>query len=484
MPGRPPRGSPPGLHRPVEPFELLRDRLVLDALGVLGSLDAETLVERQHDIGEHVDIETPVEHRLDARGEDATGDSVLLPFFHRLEFHLALQRRQHEGQVRHSRHYVGLADAERPTEGVGEQGLVVGDGGANGNAGALVYVRRTPGLVGDLGDDLLHEGRHVDAVVAHVERRRLLFHDVDFLVDVLRVVGADLGTVAILQGGDYASPVGVVLRIGGGDQEHVERQADLVATNLHVALLEHVEEPHLDTLREVRQLVDSEDAAVHPGHEAEVDGQFVVEVASLRHLDGIDLADQVRDGDIRCRQLFRIAFRAGQPGDGRVVPCLLDDGPPFRGDRGERILRNLRALDDRCLLVEKLRETAHDPGFRLPAFTEHHDVLAAEDRVRNLRDHGLVVAHDAWEQGIAPAQLGDQVAPHLHLDTDDLVTGALEFAECGRLLAHGSLRSRNRHRVWQFGGEVANDRGQHLHSDVTLKPDTVAFNAVHDRRSA
>ena len=119
--------------------------------------------------------------------------------------------------------------------------------------------------MGDLGDDLLHEHGHGQAVVAQFEDRRFLFHDFDFVVEIGGVVGADLGAVAVLERGDDSAPVGVVLGVGGGDDEHIEGQAHLVAANLDVAFLEQVQQPHLDALGQVGQFVDGEDARLTRG---------------------------------------------------------------------------------------------------------------------------------------------------------------------------------------------------------------------------
>ena len=68
---------------------------------------------------------------------------------------------------------------------------------------------------------------------------------------------------------------GVVLRVGRGDDEQVERQADREAADLDVALLEDVEQADLDPLGEVGQLVDRDDAAVGARDEAVVERQLV-----------------------------------------------------------------------------------------------------------------------------------------------------------------------------------------------------------------
>ena len=118
--------------------------------------------------------------------------------------------------------------------------------------------------MGQLGHDLLHV---LGSVGLHRigEARALRLHDVDLVLDARGVVRADLRAEAVLEGRDDAAAVRVVLGIGGGDHEHVEVQAHLVAADLHVALFHDVEETDLDALGEVGQLVDGEDAAIGPG---------------------------------------------------------------------------------------------------------------------------------------------------------------------------------------------------------------------------
>jgi hypothetical protein len=55
-------------------------------------------------------------------------------------------------------------------------------------------------------------------------------------------MGADLDVEAILEGRDDPPAAGVVLGVGAGDQDDVERQPDLVALDLDVALFHQVEE--------------------------------------------------------------------------------------------------------------------------------------------------------------------------------------------------------------------------------------------------
>ena len=120
---------------------------------------------------------------------------------------------------------------------------------------------------------------------------------------------------------------------------HVERQADLVAADLHVALLEHVEQADLDALGEVGELVDGEDAAVGARHQAVVQRQLVGEVAALGDLDRVDLADQVGDRRVGRGQLLAEAVVAMHPRRSGVVALL--------GDEIAGVLRHRRVRDRR-----------------------------------------------------------------------------------------------------------------------------------------
>ena len=156
---------------------------------------------------------------------------------------------------------------------------------------------------------------------------------VDLGVDLERVVRADLGAEAVLQRRDDAAAVGVVLGVGRREQHDVERQADLVAADLDVALLEHVEQADLDALGEVGQLVDGEDAAVGARHQAVVQRELVGEVAALGDLDRVDLADEVGDGGVGGGQLLAVAVVAVDPLDRRVVALLGDQVAGVARDR-------------------------------------------------------------------------------------------------------------------------------------------------------
>ena len=148
---------------------------------------------------------------------------------------------------------------------------------------------------------------------------RLLRDDADLGVQLQRVVGADLGAEPVLERGDDAAAVGVVLGVGAGDHQHVQRQPQRVAADLDVALLHDVEHRHLDALGEVGQLVDRDDAAVRPRDQPVGDGLGIAEAAALGDLDRVDVTDQVGDAGVRGGQLLGVALAAVLPGDRQVV---------------------------------------------------------------------------------------------------------------------------------------------------------------------
>ena len=196
---------------------------------------------------------------------------------------------------------------------------------------------------------------------------------------------ADLRPEAILQRRDDPAPVGVVLGVGRREQDEIEGQGDLVAAHLDVALLEHVEQAHLDALGQVGELVDGEDAAVGAGHEAVVERELVGEVPALGHLDRVDLADEVGDRRVRGGQLLAVALGAVDPLDGRVVAVLEQQLAGVAGHGRVGVVVDLGAGDDRHPLVEQRGEGADHAGLRLPALAEEDHVVAGEERVLQLR---------------------------------------------------------------------------------------------------
>ena len=251
-------------------------------------------------------------------------------------------------------------------------------------------------------------------------------------------MGADLGAEPVLQRGDDPAAVGVVLGVGRGHQQHVERQPQRVAADLDVALLHHVQQRDLDALGEVGQLVDRDDAAVRPRDQAEVDGLRVAEAAALGDLHRVDVADQVADG--RCpgwRASRRTAQTRCRQATGRSSPS----SAARRRDAGvigsSGCSPQLGALDHRGPLVEQADQGAQQPGLALAALAEQYDVVPGEQRALELREHGAVEADDAGPRVAPRAQRREQVVADLGLDAARQVAGGTQFARrAGQVLGH------------------------------------------------
>jgi hypothetical protein len=210
---------------------------------------------------------------------------------------------------------------------------------------------------------------------------------------------------------------GVVLGIGREAEHHVEQQPDRIALQLHVPFLHDVEEADLDLGREVGQLVDGEDAAVGAREQAEVHGQLVrQQVSAARGLDRVDVADDVRDGDVGRRELLDETLVAREPGDRRPVSHLRDALAGELGERPEGIVIDLAPGDDRDLLVEQAREGPEDPGLRLAAQAEQDEIVPREERVHDAWYDGVFVAVNAGKQVVAALEGRDQVGANFIAD--------------------------------------------------------------------
>ena len=200
--------------------------------------------------------------------------------------------------------------------GVGDDILHTGNGEALADARTLVNLLVLAGGEGDSFDDLAnvlwdHE------LVAIPRRPGFLRCDGDAFFDGGRIMRADFGADAVFERSDDFSARRVVFRIRGEDQRDIERQAHGISFNLNVAFLHDVEETDLNFSREVGQFVHGEDATIGAGQKAivhcELAGKFM---ATASGFDGINVADEISDGDIWSREFLDKAFFRRQICDG------------------------------------------------------------------------------------------------------------------------------------------------------------------------
>ena len=268
-------------------------------------------------------------------------------------------------------------------------------------------------------------GDHLDQVVGEFRagpQVGLLRDEAELVLQRQRVVGPDLGAEPVLERGDDASPVGVVLRVRAGHQQQVQRQPQRVAADADVAFLQHVQQRHLDPLGQVGQLVQGEDAPVGPRHQPVVDGLGVAEGASFGYLDRVDVADQVADARVGGGELLAVPVAGVAPGDRQVVAQLGGEPPAPRADRVVGVVVDLAAFDDRSPLVEQAAQGADQPGLTLAALAEQDEVVPGDQGAFQVGQDGLAEPHDAGEGVLSGSQHGEQILPDLVLDAPVYVT--------------------------------------------------------------
>jgi hypothetical protein len=199
---------------------------------------------------------------------------------------------------------------------------------------------------------------------------------------------------------------------------------------------------------QIGQLVDREDAAVGPRQQPVVHRHLARELqARLGRLDRIDVAHHVRDRHIRGGELLDVSRLARQPGHRRVVTFGREPRAAGAADRGERIVVDFASRHDGDDLVEQRDERAEQTGLSLAAQAEQDEIMARQQRVYELWNHGVVVADDAGKEGAARAQLADQVLPDflVHAATFHIAAfdRAPEFANGGdrRKILHSQILS-------------------------------------------
>src|SRR5207253_2246750 len=113
---------------------------------------------------------------------------------------------------------------------------------------------------------------------------------------------------------------------------------------------------------------------------------------------GINVADEVGDGDVGRGQLLDVALLRRQIGNGRGLTLLADEFLATAADGSVGIVVDLATGDVRQVRVEQAGEGAQDAAFGLAAQAEQDEIVPGEDSVDDLRHHSVVVTHDSGKQ--------------------------------------------------------------------------------------
>ena len=106
-------------------------------------------------------------------------------------------------------------------------------------------------------------------------------------------------------------------------------------------------------------------------------------------------------------------------------PALLRDG--IQG-----VIVHFTPCQNGELGIQELHELPVDPALRLAAEAQEDEVVPGEDGVHQLRNHRLVITHDAGEQASATLKPPGKVLSKLVFHRQGPEVGGLEFTECRR----------------------------------------------------
>ncbi len=342
--------------------------------------------------------------------------------------------------IRYASGGVLFTDARRTLLGVANDAFQGGDREALAHTGAAIHALVFARLEGDFLDNFAQVGGQIDFASGVAADPGFLLRDGHAFFEGGWVVRADFRADAVFQRRNDFAAGRVVFRIRGEYEQDIEGQAERVALNLNVAFLHDVEQADLNFSGEVWEFVDGEDAAVGAGQQAVVNGQFVGEVAATAGgANGIDVADNVGDGDVGSSQLFDEALVARHPRNRRVVALLGDFLAAGAADRAERIIVDFTAGYDGDFRVEQLHEAAQNAALGLSAQTQKNEIVAREERVDDLGHDGVFVAVNAGKERFVSFDGAQQIAPHLVLHgkrsgASVVVGNAAQFADGARLV--------------------------------------------------
>ncbi len=160
-----------------------------------------------------------------------------------------------------------------------------------------------------------------------------------------------------------------------------------------------------------------------------MDGLRVAQRAPLGHLHRVDVADQVGDRGVGCRQLLHISFVAVLPRHREGVAQLggTADGGVRDGLVG--MLGQLGAVDHGRPLVEEPRQRAQEARLALASLAQQDDVVSGDQRALQLRDHRRLEAVQARPRVRPRAQLHQQIVAELGADRLLHMAGCAQLAE-------------------------------------------------------
>src|SRR5438132_4665533 len=111
--------------------------------------------------------------------------------------------------------------------------------------------------------------------------------------------------------------------------------------------------------------------------------------------DGIDVADQVSNGDVRRGKFLYVTFFRREICDPSGFAALRDQIVAAAADRSIRVVVNFAPGNVRHARVEQRSESAKDAAFGLAAQSEKNEIVSRKNGIHDLGDDGVIVTDDA-----------------------------------------------------------------------------------------
>ena len=198
---------------------------------------------------------------------------------------------------------------------------------------------------------------------------------------------------------------------------------------MNVALLHDVEQAHLDLAGKIRQFVDREDSPIGARKQTVMHGQFAAQrMAALCRLDRVNVADNVRDGDVRGGELFDVPVISLPVFDRRAAGLLLDQIAASPANRRKWAVVDFTAGHHGDDLIQKFHQPAENPALGLTTQSQQNHVVARQDGIHDLGNDRVFIADDSRKHRLVCLKFWDKIRPHFIFNGPCRIGLVTEFA--------------------------------------------------------
>ena len=206
-------------------------------------------------------------------------------------------------------------------------------------------------------------------------------------------MGQYLRSYTVFQRGNYATPVGIVLRIGSKHKLYIQRYTQVKTTYLHIAFLQYVEEGYLQARLQIGQFVDHKYKTVAAGYHSVVYHLLVRErQLHIGCLYRVQIAYQIGHTHIGRSQFFCKSFAAVNPAyrgsiamSGYQFFCILRYGL-------HRVVVQRTARHNRYVFIHQIYQLARHHCFGLSPQSQEQYIVSAQNGSFHLGYHRFFIA--------------------------------------------------------------------------------------------